>query len=541
MKNIKKVVLNAKLVKLRRKYFFNKNKVDRLENLDKRQSLSKLDEENNIEVISSKFGEDDSIEVISSKSYVHRAYILQALAGGSLDAIKVNEFSNDMILTKQAIEKIKCAKESFDVATPLILDCKDSGSTLRFILPILGVLGIEATILIEESLSKRPMKIFEEELKRNGMSIYKELFSKREELKKIENYKEKEHKKGEVSTNIYKLNVKGKLEAGTFILKGNVSSQYISGLLMALPMLKEDSKIILTSKLESKGYVDLTIEMLSKFGIEIIEQIGNKGFFEYTILGNQKSQKVNNFFIEGDWSNGSFMLVAILLAKQKNKVLNDFFISGLNLTSLQKDREIIEVLEKFKICIDYKYENDKVLLSPFLNKEEIVKDKIRIKNIRNSNIIRKIDGSQIPDIIPVIALLGAVFDGVTHIYNINRLRYKESDRIKAIEYVLKSFDIEVEVFEDALIIKGKDILELNQDLIGLSAKTQEIGYKKIAENEDRLILSGFNDHRIIMMEAILSVAFNKKIVIKGWEAINKSYPNFFNQLSRLNIDTFILE
>ena len=236
-----------------------------------------------------------NIKAIPSKSYAHRIAICNFLAGKN-PVSNCGEFrSNDIVVTEKCLSDLRAGQT--------VLDCGESGSTLRFLIPLCATIGGEFEFICHGKLIERPNV---------------ELFSAIE-------------KNGVTAIQTDKIYLKGKLEAGKFFVKGNVSSQYVSGLLMALPFLKEDSEIVLTTPLSSAPYVDITIQVLNAFGVDV--QKTANGFF---VKGGQRY--CGNIKPEGDWSNSAFFLCA-------GAINGDVAVSGLNLDSVQGDKQILQVLE----------------------------------------------------------------------------------------------------------------------------------------------------------------------------------------------------
>lgn len=372
------------------------------------------------------------MQIPPSKSYSHRALICASLGNGV--ALGVGE-SADTRATRECIEAIKEKKPLF---------ANESGSTLRFMIPV--ALAINGTVEISgsERLMERPLddyfKIFEEK----GI---------------------------EYSLKGQTLIAKGEMKGGVYSLRGDVSSQFITGLLFALPLLKEDSEIKITTKLESRAYVDMTIDVQRKFGVTIEETPTG-----YKIPGSQ-SYKPYTYNVEGDYSQAAFFLA-----------MGDVTLSGLDENSLQGDKEIVNVYKKMGMDISYE--------------EGVYKTNGKtIKNI-------EVDVSQIPDCVPVLACMMAVTEGEGRIVNAARLRIKESDRLQAITEELKNMGADVTEGEDYLIIKGK---------------------KRLTGG----VCSSHNDHRIAMALATISPYCDGEIVIKGADSVKKSMPDFWDRFKSL--------
>ncbi len=393
------------------------------------------------------------VNIPPSKSCVHRAIICASLAKGK-SIISPIDFSNDINATidcikrlgaKVTIEKTSIIVDGTDVFSnkQATLNCKESGSTLRFLIPVASVGGVETTFLGEGRLPQRPIGTYLELLPEFGVSM--------ETLGGLP------------------LNVKGALKSGEYKIAGDISSQFITGLLFALPLLKEDSKIILTSNLESKGYVDMTINVMKTFGVEISEKE-----YGYFVKGNQ-SYKACNFTTEGDWSQVAFFMAA-------GAINGDVTINGVDFNSAQGDKECVEIFKRFNADVT-------------INKNSVNVKKSKLK-------ATEIDARQIPDLVPILAVVASFAQGTTKIKNAQRLRIKESDRLKAISDGLNKIGADVLETEDGLIINGK------KELIGGNTL-------------------GYNDHRIVMSLSVASLGCRECVSITDKESINKSYPNFF--------------
>lgn len=401
------------------------------------------------------------ITIPSSKSISHRAVICAGLSEG-MSTIENVSFSEDIEATCAAM---KCfgvdirgtdnsltIKGSQDVkVTDSYIDCSESGSTLRFLVPLAAISGEMVTFGARGKLVERPMQ------------PYYDIF----DVQKIK-YKNAEGR--------LPLTIDGKLKPGEFKLKGNISSQFISGLLFALSALDGDSKIIITTELESKPYIDLTLDVLTEFGINI----ENHDYKEFIIKGKQ-AYKPRDFKIEGDFSQAAFWLVACTLG-------SDVECLGLNIDSRQGDKNILNIIENMG--------------------GKIFAEGNKVKAVPSKTKGATVDASQCPDLVPIIAVLAALSKGTTKIINAERLRFKESDRLNAISLELGKIGADIEENEDGLTIVGKDMLEGGT-------------------------VDSWNDHRIAMAIAIAAARCKNPIVIKNADCIKKSYPEFWNDLRKL--------
>ena len=382
------------------------------------------------------------IDAICSKSYAHRICICDFLAGNDIRE-RFNGFtSKDILATANCLKALKKGETQ--------LDCNESGSTLRFMIPLCAVLGGEYKLFGSEKLLSRPNDELFKVLRENG----------------IKATQEKDH-----------IALKGKLSSGEFSIRGDISSQYVSGLLMALSHFEKNSTIKLTTPLSSKPYVDITIEVLKGYGVEVEETLDG-----YLVKGNQKLS--GSLYPEGDWSNMSAFLV---LGAINGKVS----IKGLNLDSTQGDKKIIEILRKAGAIVE--------------QSEDVI-------TVKKSNLSGfTIDADNCPDLVPICAVLGALAKGKTVIENVERLRLKESDRILSTMETLKAFNIKSECDGKTMIIYGGEVK---------GGKAQS-----------------FNDHRIVMASAVLSSVADGESEIMGAEAVQKSYPTFFTDYAKLGGNT----
>ena len=406
------------------------------------------------------------VKIPPSKSMAHRAIICAALSDG-LCIIENIDYSDDIIATIDAMNslgaKIVKHKDYIEVIgvygsnekaqETRVIDCNESGSTLRFLVPISLLFKGSSKFIGRGNLGKRPLTTYYNIFEEQGIKY--------------------SYEEGNLN-----LVINGELNPGTFEVEGNVSSQFITGLLFTLPLLKEDSKIIITTEMESKGYIDLTLKAISDFGIEII----NNNYREFIIKGNQK-YNAKNYRVEGDYSQAAFFLCADSLG-------NDVLCKDLDLNSLQGDKEVIDILERMNVVFNA---ND-----------------IGVKGTTNGELTSTvIDGSQCPDIIPVLTAVAALTKGTTKIINAGRLRIKECDRLAAVTSELNKLGAKIIEKEDGLVVTGVEKLQ---------------GGVEVWSHKD---------HRIAMTLAIASTRCEKPIVIKDYECIAKSYPNFFEDFKAL--------
>ena len=384
------------------------------------------------------------IKAIPSKSDAHRALICAFLAGDE-NAIACPTFSEDIAATKACLAALRAGKTD--------LYPKESGSTFRFLLPVVAALSKSVTFHLEGRLPLRPLSPLYEELQQHGVCMSPQ------------------------GTKDFKLS--GAVKGGIFRIAGNVSSQFLTGLLLALPILKEDSKIQMIGTLESAPYVEMTLHTLKAFGIQI-EKTQN-GFF---VPGNQQYTMPKEYSIEGDWSNAAFFLAAGAFLEE------GILVEGISMDALQGDKQIVDDLKAFGAYVD-------------CQKNGIFVQKGRLHGI-------EINASAVPDLVPVLALLGALAEGETVISHAERLKWKESNRLKSISEALSALGAQIEMTADGFKIQGKEKLS------GGTIDSQ-------------------NDHRIVMMAAIASLVCEKPVTIMGSNAVKKSYPAFFEDIKTLSL------
>lgn len=379
-----------------------------------------------------------------SKSVAHRMIIAAALADGT-STISNLSGSADILATIGCMKALGAdIKLNGDTAVisgigsvpgSAVLDCNESGSTLRFLIPVACALGVNTEFHGGGKLPQRPITPFLEEFPKHGITF---------DLSKAE------------SGCSLPCSVSGKLTAGRYEIDGGISSQFITGLMLALPLLDGDSEIILTSRLESKPYVDITMGVLRDFGCVVTEFSGG-----YSVKGGSRLKPFSGS-VEGDYSQAAFFYVA-------NSLGSDIKISGLNENSSQGDKQIAE------ICRAYS-ENR----APF-----------------------EIDCSDIPDLVPILSVLGCFCKGKSRIYNAARLRIKECDRLAAMEDCLNRIGGKVSSTEDSLIIEGVESFNGGEAVC-------------------------YNDHRIAMSMAVAATRCTSPLIIRGAECVRKSYPDFFD-------------
>lgn len=406
------------------------------------------------------------IRAISSKSHAHRVLICAALSHNKTK-IYCNVMSKDIAATIDCLKSmgteisvdgdiITVTPKSFN--TKADIDCNESGSTLRFLMPVVSALGIDTAINGSGRLPQRPISPLKEEMEKKGITFH--------------------------TDNKFPLHLTGQLQSGEYEIQGNISSQFITGLLFALPLLNGDSKLKLIPPVESKSYLNITLSVLRQFGIEIEEKENL-----YIIKGNQKYTSPEEIKVEGDWSNASFFLCAGAL-NEKGVTVTD-----LDINSPQGDKKILEVLSSMGAQVQ-------------INGNEITVKKNELNGVM-------VDASDIPDAVPIISVVATACKGDTKVINAGRLRIKESDRIKSVIDMLSSVGADAEETPDGIIIHG------GKPLVGSTVK-------------------GYNDHRIVMSASILSTLCEEDVIITDSNAVEKSYPDFFSDFNKMGGNANVL-
>lgn len=402
------------------------------------------------------------VKAIASKSVAHRLLICAAFANEP-SIIECEETNDDIIATAECLcalgasitREATCYK-----VTPIsthekeaLLPCNESGSTLRFLLPICAALGGEFTFDMKGRLPSRPLSPLKELLEARGIEFSLPSPSR--------------------------LTIKGKLIGDDFEIAGNVSSQFITGLLFALTLSKRRSSVTVTTKLESAPYVNITLDALSLFGVDIIKKEGR-----YVIPDNAKLISPKKLSVEGDWSNAAFPLALGIIGKEPISVC------GLIKSSSQGDKKIIDILQAFGGEIN---ESNGIFTA-------------KPSSIHGTEI----DASQIPDLVPIIATVASLAKGKTVIKNASRLRLKESDRLLSVSTVLCGLGANISQTDDGLIIEGVEAL-MGGDVYS------------------------FGDHRIAMSAAVAAAVCKESVSLRDAEATQKSYPSFWKDMCALGL------
>ncbi len=404
-----------------------------------------------------------TVKAIASKSHIHRLLICAALSDKKT-VIKDVTFSADIMATISClngyIADILVDCDSITVQPykkaekNCVLNLNESGSTYRFLVPVACALGEDVTFTGSTRLSQRPLNPLYQQLIDHGCALSQE--------------------------GVFPLTCSGKLTPGKFVISGDISSQFISGLLFALPLLDGDSVIQITGKMESYPYIKMTIDALNVFGINVKEEGQN-----FYIKGDQQYISPKEISAEGDWSNAAFF-ASLGTMSDKGVIINN-----VKKDSLQGDKKIIEIVKQMGATV-IQDENS-----------------VFVKGNQLTGI--SIDASQIPDLVPILAVLACAATGETIIYNASRLRLKESDRIESVYNMLKNLGANIKMTDDGFIINGTG--KLNGGTV-----------------------DGANDHRIVMSSACAASITEDVVTINGSHAVQKSYPMFFEDLNKLNLE-----
>ena len=367
------------------------------------------------------------ITVIPSKSQAHRLLICAAFSDGPTDLV-CPDTNRDIEATVDCLNALGASITRTDsgysvfpmdkAPASAILNCCESGSTLRFMLPIVGALGIEATFQMEGRLPQRPLSPLWEEMERMGCILTRPTADT--------------------------IRCHGKLKAGNYSISGSVSSQFITGLLFALSLIVGQTHLEVTGKIESLPYIRLTEKAMALFNAPRYHSPGR-------------------LTVEGDWSNGAFWVAAQMLG-------NNLSVHGLNETSIQGDRVVVDICRQL------------LARTP------------------------TVDASDIPDLVPILSIVAGANNGAVFT-NIQRLRIKESDRVASTIAMIEALGGKAESTEDTLTVYGT----------GFTGGT----------------VDSVNDHRIAMSAAIASTVCTEPVTVLGAEAVRKSYPQFWEEFSRL--------
>ncbi|MEM3640504.1 MAG: 3-phosphoshikimate 1-carboxyvinyltransferase [Candidatus Bathyarchaeia archaeon] len=399
-----------------------------------------------------------------SKAYTHRMLIAALLSNG---VSKIEDYlvSDDTLATLHAVKafgaEVKLNKNLLEVRgteqlkTPeKPVNCRESGATLRFMIPVAALASGNTTFVMGSSLSKRPITLL---------------------LRSLEQLEVKTHYEvGESSVKIQG----GGINGGKTTLRGDVSSQFISGLLFACPMARKDTEIILTTPMESKSYVQMTEEILHKHKVKVSI---SEDFRRLKVPCNQKYSPCNHA-VPGDFSSAAYLLAAAVITSSKIRVKN------LDYSTRQGDKAILGILKQAGLEVS--------IGEGFVEVEGVLSNAIEV------------DAKDVPDLVPACAAIACYAKGVSKIYNAKRLRYKESDRLAAVYTELKKMGADIIIGEDSLAIKGPCVMH-------------------------GAVIDPHDDHRIAMACTAAALGADGETKILNAECVRKSYPTFFRDLKWL--------
>ncbi len=393
------------------------------------------------------------IKAINSKSEAHRVLICAALSDKKTE-IRCESINEDITATADCLKALGAGISFSDGAFTVepiknpekaaVLPCNESGSTLRFLLPLVSAFGGEYEFHTNGRLSQRPLSPLKEELQKGGTVI---------------------------SVRDNRICVSGCCNSDEFTIEGNISSQFISGLMLMLSL--TGGKITVTGSIESRPYIAMTADALKEFGCNI-SFIDNVITVPKTrpLISPEKTE------INGDWSNAAFFITAGVIGKKA------ITVTGLDFNSRQGDKAIITVLRKLGAKIEVT-ENSVTAFPSSLHGTEI-------------------NAKDIPDLVPVLSVAAANAEGETRITACARLRLKESDRIETVKEMIIALGGKISVENDSLIINGFP-------LTGGSVDSK-------------------NDHRIAMSAAVAAFSAKNAVTVINAEAVNKSYPRFWDEI-----------
>ncbi len=399
-----------------------------------------------------------SIKAPASKSYLQRAIAIAALCD---EPCLIENFypSNDALAALDIAQNLGAKIQRFDQsvimqrgaapADSVLINCGESGLSTRMFSPIAALLGTTTTVVGEGSLLKRPIVMIEDALRQFGVETRS-------------------------NAGFLPLELSGKMHGARAAIDGSESSQLLTGLLIALPLLVEQSELHVHN-LKSKPYIQMTLDLLAHFGVVIQHQ----NLAHFNISGNQKP-KAARYYCEGDWSGAAFHLVGAAIS-------GEITLTGLNINSTQADRVILNALQACGATITC--------------------GKNEVHVAKNQLHAFQFDATHCPDLFPSLAVLASCCEGTSAIAGVSRLKHKESDRAATIQSELGKLNIPVS-------IEG--------DVMRISQSTVHGG-----------IVNSHNDHRIAMALAVLASVSSSAVIIENAQAVNKSYPSFFEDLSQI--------
>jgi 3-phosphoshikimate 1-carboxyvinyltransferase len=406
-----------------------------------------------------------------SKAYTQRMLIAAALAQGT-SKISGPLLSADTEAAFRAVMalgvKVETAEDCWTVegAQPLRgakepIDCGESGATLRFMIPVAALASEPSVFVFGKSLERRPIEPLLQSLKKLGAEVQHQRLG------------------GKPSIVVQG----GGIAGGKTNMRGDLSSQFISGLMFACPMAQADTEITLTTPLESKGYVKMTQAVLAEHGVNVSIP---EDFDRIRVPANQ-TYKPCDHRVPGDFSSAAFLLAAAAIT------CSDVTVKNLDYETVQGDKAVLGILKR--MGVDGK----------------VCPDSVEIKGKGGVLQAVDVDARNIPDLVPVCTVLACYAKGTSKIHDAHRLRYKESDRLMSLYLELKKMGAEIAMDEDSLTVKGPCALH-------------------------GAVIDPHNDHRIAMACAVAALGASGETRIQDAECVRKSYPRFFSDLRLLGVD-----
>jgi 3-phosphoshikimate 1-carboxyvinyltransferase len=406
-----------------------------------------------------------------SKAYTQRMLLAAALAHGT-SHLSNPLWSEDIEATLRAVRalgaKVILAEDCWIVegAQPLSgahkpIDCGESGATLRFMIPVAALAPEPSVFVFGKSLEKRPIKPLLQSLRQLGVKVHSQ------------------HLGGKASIVVQGSGIAG----GKTSMRGDVSSQFISGLMFACPMARTDTEITLTMPLESKGYVKMTKAVLAEHCVNV--SISEE--FDHIHIPANQTYKPCSQRVPGDFSSAAFLLAAAAITR------SDVTVKNIDYETTQGDKAILGILKRMGV-------NGKVC-----------PDNVEVEGSGDILDVINVDARNIPDLVPVCAVLACYAKGISKIHDARRLRYKESDRLMSLYLELKKMGAQIDMGESSLTVKGPCALH-------------------------GAVIDPHNDHRIAMACAVAALGASGETRIQDAECVRKSYPRFFSDLHLLGVD-----
>lgn len=416
-----------------------------------------------------------AVRAIPSKSDVHRLMICAAFAdrptelrlSGTSEDIEatagcLRALGAEVTATESGLHIVPVDRTKERTETPL-LDCGESGSTLRFLLPVAAAVCKRAGFTGHGRLPQRPLGQLEDALCSGGTKL---------------------------TAPALPLETRGQLAGSYFEIAGDVSSQYVTGLLLAMPLMCREGEVRVTTRLSSAAYVDMTVRAMARFGVTVTKQPADGEGVRFLVSAPDGYRSPGSVTAEGDWSNAAFILAAGALTGSAE-------VTGLSHDSPQGDKAVADILAQMGARVERNA------------------DGIRCTKPENGRLRGcEIDVSGVPDLLPILATAAMTADGETRFTGAARLRFKESDRLAAVCAMIRALGGRAEEQEDGITVAG--------------------GAGRI----DRAEVDGFGDHRIVMSAAVAAAALLKEggaVTIRGAQAVRKSYPTFFGDFGGLGM------